>query len=308
MSNEKKNEVAMLNMLKKDIVGSVEEKLNKMVTEGGLHMPENYSSANSLNSAWLILQGITAKSGNDYLPVLKVCSKDSIANSLLDMVTQGLNPAKKQCYFIAYGKSLNLQRSYFGDLAVMKRLNNVKSVNANVVYEKDEFSINIELDGSKSIDHKTSFESLGSPIKGAYCIINFQDGTRHIEVMSKQQIEKSWDQSKNNWKAPNKKGEYGPHINFAEEMAKRTVIRKACKMYINTSDDNDLLIESFNRTTASEYKNVEHEVEKEIEDNANSEVIDIEPLQNEEVIEETEASYEADTNEDDSEFTDEVPY
>ncbi|MCK9467741.1 MAG: recombinase RecT, partial [Candidatus Absconditabacterales bacterium] len=140
-------------------------------------MPENYSSANSLNSAWLALQGITAKVGNDYLPVLKVCSKDSIANSLLDMVTQGLNPAKKQCYFIAYGKSLNLQRSYFGDLAVMKRLNDVKSVNANVVYDKDTFEININEDGSKSITHKTNFESLGTDIKGVYCVINFTDGT-----------------------------------------------------------------------------------------------------------------------------------
>jgi recombination protein RecT len=225
------------------------------------------------------------------------------------MVTQGLNPAKKQCYFIAYGKSLNLQRSYFGDLAVMKRLNNVKSVNSNVVYEKDDFSINIELDGSKSIVHKTSFESLGSPIKGAYCIINFQDGTRHIEVMSIEQVHRSWKQSKSY--VFEKNGSIKPesvHGKFPEEMTKRTVIRKACKLYINTSDDNDLIIESFNRTTDSEYKSVEHEVEKEIEDNANTEVIDIEPTQEE--IEPVQEDVEISKEEEEitPENYDEVPY
>ncbi|MFA5480561.1 MAG: recombinase RecT, partial [Candidatus Muiribacteriota bacterium] len=178
MSNvNKKNEISKLNMLKKDIVGTVENKLDILRSEGKLHVPEDYSPSNALTSAWLNLQGITAKVGNEYLPALEVCSKDTIANTLLDMVTQGLTPSKKQCYFIAYNKSLNLQRSYFGDLAVMKRLNDVKSVNANVVYDKDTFEININEDGSKSITHKTNFESLGTDIKGVYCVINFTDGT-----------------------------------------------------------------------------------------------------------------------------------
>jgi recombination protein RecT len=38
--------------------------------------------------------------------VLQACTRDSIANALLDMAVQGLNPAKKQGYFIAYGKQL----------------------------------------------------------------------------------------------------------------------------------------------------------------------------------------------------------
>ena len=31
-------------------------------------------------------------------------------------------------------------------------------------------------------------------------------------------------------------------------MAKRTIINRACKMYFNTSDDSDMLIEAFNET------------------------------------------------------------
>ena len=37
-------------------------------------------------------------------------------------------------------------------------------------------------------------------------------------------------------------------------MAKRTVINRAAKMYINTSDDSDLLAGSINTVTANEYE------------------------------------------------------
>lgn len=37
-------------------------------------------------------------------------------------------------------------------------------------------------------------------------------------------------------------------------MAKRTVINRAAKMYINTSDDSDLLTGSINTVTANEYE------------------------------------------------------
>ena len=38
------------------------------------------------------------------------------------------------------------------------------------------------------------------------------------------------------------------HKEFPDQMAKRTVINRACKMFFNTSDDSDLLIDSFNAT------------------------------------------------------------
>jgi recombination protein RecT len=59
---------------------------------------------------------------------------------------------------------------------------------------------------------------------------------------------------------------------FAEDMARRTVINRACKYFVNTSDDSDLLIDSFDRT---EEKNVDDAVGQEILDNANTEMIDV---------------------------------
>ena len=95
---------------KSDIVDVVASRVRGFLERGEIHLPDNYSPENALKSAYLKLQETKDKSGK---PVLSVCTSTSIANSLFDMVIQGLNPAKEQCYFIAYGNQLVCQRSYW---------------------------------------------------------------------------------------------------------------------------------------------------------------------------------------------------
>ena len=102
------------------------QKIEGMQKDKQVEIPQNYSYANALKSAFLKLAETETK---DHKPVLTECSKVSIYNALLDMVIQGLNPAKTQCYFIAYGKQLKLVRSYFGTLAIAKRLGIEAKVN-----------------------------------------------------------------------------------------------------------------------------------------------------------------------------------
>lgn len=123
-------------VVQKDVVDSVLAKITKFEETGELKLPANYSAANALKSAWLILQETKDRSDR---PALVVCTKESIANALLDMVVQGLSPMKKQCYFIVYGNKLTLQRSYLGTLAIAKRVGGVLTAVANCVYEGDEF-------------------------------------------------------------------------------------------------------------------------------------------------------------------------
>ena len=42
---------------------------------------------------------------------------------------------------------------------------------------------------------------------------------------------------------------------YPQEMAKRTVLSRAAKMFINSSSDNDLLVKAINETTEDEYDN-----------------------------------------------------
>ncbi len=259
-----------LKIVKKDVIDVVESKIKEFQENGDIHFPPNYSPQNAMKSAWLILQSTVDKNKK---PVLEVCTKDSIANSLLDMVVQGLSPAKKQCYFVAYGNQLQLMRSYFGTVAVTKRLKGVKNVVANCIYEGDVFEYSFDLEtGVKVITkHEQKFENINpDKIKGAYAIIVTEDGLpNYTEIMNISQIRKAWGQGY-------AKGASGAHKNFTDQMAKKTVINRACKMFANTSDDSDLLIQAFNNTTENEYKrqDAETEVKQEIKENANKKTLD----------------------------------
>lgn len=262
-----------LALVKKDVVDVVTAKVREFQSHGELHMPANYSPENAMKSAWLILQAAVDK---DKKPVLEVCTKNSIANALLDMVVQGLNPAKKQCYFIAYGKELVCQRSYFGTMAVTKQVAGAKDIYAQVVYKGDEFLYEIKRGRKQIVKHVQTLDNISNDkIIAAYCVIEFDDGRPdYAEIMTIDQIKKAWLMSKM-YPIDDKTGEIKPgstHGKYTDEMCKKTVVNRTCKAYINSSDDSSLLIKHFNR---SDEERVEAEVAEEIEANANKEFIDV---------------------------------
>ena len=63
--------------------------------------------------------------------------------------------------------------------------------------------------------------------------------------MTKKQIDKSWSKAKTK----------NVQIDFPDQMAMRTVINRAAKMFINTSNDSDLFAGAINSTIADEYDN-----------------------------------------------------
>lgn len=241
-------------------------RVKEMKETGDIAFPQNYNYSNALKSAQLILAETVDR---NKVPVLQSCSKPSICNALLDMVIQGLSPAKKQCYFVPYGGKLQLMKSYLGNIAATKRLKGVKDVFANVIYEGDvfEYKLNLNTGLIEIENHEQKFENIGKKILGAYAVVVRENQNNYVEVMNIEQIKNAWNQGA-------AKGNSQAHKNFAEEMAKKTVINRACKRFVNTSDDSDTLIESINRT--NEYKEediietTKNEVEEEIKENANT--------------------------------------
>lgn len=206
-------------------------RISQFQQDGGMVLPKDYSVENHLKSAWLVLQATNDRSGK---PVLSVCTKGSIANALLDMVLQGLAVSKKQGYFIAYGDKLEFQRSYFGTIALAKRTGGIKGEPvANVIYEGDEFIYSIDPKTARIsiVKHEQKIENIdNTKIKGAYALVTLPDGATQVTIMSMAQIRTAWGQGAT-------KGNSPAHKNFAEEMAKKTVIGRACKAIINSSDD-----------------------------------------------------------------------
>lgn len=224
---DEKNSIQKFENISEQVLSRIEQ----FQKDGSMILPKNYSVENHMKSAWLALQEVEDK---EHHKALQICTKESIANSLLDMVLQGLSVSKKQGYFIVYGNKLIFQRSYFGTIALAKRAGGMVSEPvANVIYDGDDFQYEIDSKTAKVaiVKHSQKLENIdNSKIKGAYALVTLADGTTQVTIMSMQQIRAAWGQGAT-------KGNSPAHKNFAEEMAKKTVIGRACKAIINSSDD-----------------------------------------------------------------------
>lgn len=227
---EKKDEKTSIQKFE-NISEQVLSRIEQFQKDGSMILPKNYSVENHMKSAWLALQEVEDK---EHHKALQICTKESIANSLLDMVLQGLSVSKNQGYFIVYGNKLVFKRSYFGTIALAKRAGRMVSEPvANVIYKGDDFQYEIDPKTAKVaiIKHSQKLENIdNSKIKGAYALVTLADGTTQVTIMSMQQIRAAWGQGAT-------KGNSPAHKNFAEEMAKKTVIGRACKVIINSSGD-----------------------------------------------------------------------
>lgn len=286
------NKEIVLSVNEKNISDNVLNRVKELQQENNLQCPANYSYQNALKSAWLILQETLDR---DKKPVLTTCTQMSVMNCLLSMVVQGLSPAKKQCYFIAYGKQLQLMRSYMGTVAVTKRLHAVKDVKAYMIYDGDEFETEYNIDTAtlNITKFNPKFENIdNTKIKGAFAVVLGEDGPIYTEIMNMAQIRMAWSKSKTGGQV---------HKDFAEEMAKKTVINRACKMFANTSDDSDVIIDAFNKSDIDIETN-DPGVEDEIKEKANSKEINIdvnedtgEVIQDAEIIEDEKAAEKEET-------------
>lgn len=259
-------------VVQRDIADAVTEKINVMTAHGDLALPEGYNVGNALKCAMFKLQGMSVNNKS----VFEVCTKTSIANSLLNMAVQGLSPERNQCYFIPYGNELQLQRSYFGTIAALKRANpDVYKVVCEIAHQDDQIRWGWTDAGERYVicidtDPLTNRDK---PFAVGFCNIFSHDGDLiGYTVMTWQEIQKSWRQSKTY-----KDGGTSPHSKFPEEMAKRTLIAKACKLLLNSSTSdgsNSEIIKAFNQTTEAEYDN----------DNDNAQKTVVKPLSKAEAI------------------------
>ena len=265
---------------KKTVTDIAAERVRALAARNELHLPADYSAENALKAAWLVLQDVVDKDKN---PALKVCDQNSVAMALFNMVVLGLNPLKKQCYFMVYGKSLACQPSYFGNMAMAKRLDErIDEFVYEVVYEGDRLTYKIDRGKRIVENHEQELANVSNgKIVAAYCMALDRDGkVLRAELMTWEEIKQSWRQSKQ--RVFDDKGNLtagSVHSKFTRDMALRTVINKVAKPLINNSDDAYLKL----AIEATRGGQVEQELEHALATEANQgEIIDILPDSHEE--------------------------
>lgn len=228
----------------------------------GLTFPKNYNYTNEFMSAMLILQDTV---DSNKKPVLQSCSRASIENALVKMVTNGLSMQKKQCYPVAYGGKLQCQESVYGNTCIARRYG-LKDIAAEIIYEGDVFEYEI-IDGKKRIvTHKQNFENIDNDkIRGAYAVATMNDGVILTEVMNIKQIKQAWKQG-----FGYKENGNGTHQKFTDQMAMKTVKNRLLKQINNTYSsfyDGNYEVED-NEPTYDEQ--IQADVEYDVATNANA--------------------------------------
>lgn len=255
------------------VAALVQQKLDALMKNGRIVFPEDYSVENAMASARLALQNVVNKDQKAIVDgngrPTGVVTTASMVNAVLDMCIQGLNVAKKQCYFIVYGNQLLCQRSYFGDMALAQRINPNIEFYFQPIYEGD--VVRQEILGGRTVimSHQTDWKAQDKPIEGAYCGCRDKETGEDLGcvIMTIERIEKSWMQSKT-YKFAKDRNET-THGKFTTEMALRTVIRKRCVPIINSSSD-ALLLESVRR---QDEERVLGTIDAEIAEQGNGEVL-----------------------------------
>ena len=219
------------------MVDKVQSRIADLENLSGKLVPSTYNVSNQLQLAWIKLTTDKDKNGKS---LVDTCTPASVSQTLFRMCLEGMDISKDQCYFIKYGDSCTYSRSYFGDIALARTSKViVNEPVAQVVYEGDEFDSTIDVTTGESIllKHKPNVfgENQGERKKmiGAYCIVQRTDGTTKFVPMSMKEIEASWSMSRS--------ANSPAHAKFPAEMVKRTVIRRALKTMIKTTDDSVFL-------------------------------------------------------------------
>ena len=253
--------------IKTEVFDRVASTVRGYVSSGELALPAGYSPENAMKSAWLKLQECV---DTNRRPVLETCTRTSIINALQSMLYQGLNPDKSQCYFIAYGDKLTLQRSYFGSMHVARMVDPyITDIFYDVVYEGDEFEYSKVRGRTVITKHIQKLQNVDkNKIIAAYCSIIRGNG-ENTTIMTMEEIKAAWRKSKMNPVEAN--GSIKPnstHGQYTKDMAIRTVVNHACKYVINSSDDSTLLSRAFERTYDDTQDKADI-IEAEISENAN---------------------------------------
>lgn len=256
-----KKEAESRELVAKDFTEGMVAKI-KQKEKFGLTFPKDYNYTNEFMSAMLILQDTVDMNKK---PVLQSCTRASIENALVEMVTSGLSMQKKQCYPVAYGGKLQCQKSVYGNTCIARRYG-LKDITAEVIYEGDTFEYEIVNGKKKVVTHKQDFENIDNDkVKGAYAIATMDDGSILTEVMNIKQIKQAWKQG-----FGYKENGNGTHQKFTDQMAMKTVKNRLLKQINNTygsfydgNYDNEEELPSYD-------ERMQADVDYNIEQNANS--------------------------------------
>lgn len=164
---------------------------------------------------------------NDFSLKVANNNQGSLKAAILNVAAIGisLNPASQHAYLVPRDGAICLDISFQGLKKIATDSGAIEWAKVELVYESDTFEWN---GPTTPPTHKADPFSERGNVKGGYCIAKLPSGEFMTEVMSAAEINKIRDTSK-----AFKNGK-GPWVNWYDEMAKKTILKRAFKQWPQT--------------------------------------------------------------------------
>jgi recombination protein RecT len=181
-------------------------------------------------------------------PDLQNADRASLFGAIGRLAQDGLLPDGRESAIVLFGNKAQAMPMIAGILKKLRQSGDVAKISAQVVHENDHFVWKLGFDEDVEHNPPALNKPRGNP-SGAYATAVLKDGSRLLEVMTLEEIEKvrSVSRAKNN----------GPWVTWWGEMARKTVMRRLSKRLPMSTD----LLEEFDRdpTMATEPQAIEHQ-------------------------------------------------
>ncbi len=160
---------------------------------------------------------------NNFLKDTASQNPDSLQNAITNIAAIGisLNPALKESYLVPRGKAVCLDISYIGLIKLATDTGSILWVQAEIVKKNDKFEY---MGVGRAPTHQMDPFSDRGEIVGVYCVAKLSTGEMLSTIMSKADCDAIKDKSSQAAKS-------GPWVSFYEEMLKKTVIKRASKLW-----------------------------------------------------------------------------
>lgn len=158
-------------------------------------------------------------------PGLGKCSPESLLGAVFQCAQLGLEPGGSlgHAYLVPYGTNVQFILGYRGMIDLARRSGQIKSLEAHLVYEGDDFECELGL--SSDLKHRPDWSNPNrtddSKITFAYAVAHLADGGREFEVISRAEIEATKKRSRGQ--------KSGPWQTDFGAMARKTVVRRLFK-------------------------------------------------------------------------------
>jgi recombination protein RecT len=150
-------------------------------------------------------------------PKLADCSRESFMRCMMDCSALGIEPDGRRAHLIPYGKECQLILDYKGLIELARRSGDIASIRAELVCEADEFGWR-----NGEITHEVNWRAARGDIQAVYAIATLRSGETQSAVLTRDEVDAIRKRSR--------AGSSGPWVSDYGEMAKKTAVRRLCKM------------------------------------------------------------------------------